>query len=126
MKKIICLMLMLMVVSGCKDDMPEPETFSFSHKAHAKESLSIKHIVQGNQVFIECIVPDVTFTSSRKGAKKGKIIVTSNTNGLYKEFYTAAFVVRNLPKGNHILTVEVVSPGNKSLGIKKQLYVTIP
>ncbi|WP_175988774.1 hypothetical protein [Bacillus sp. Marseille-Q1617] len=129
MKKLIVLSLSLLIIlSGCKDDIPEPENFSFVNKAQAKEdkSLSVKHIVQGNQVFIECIVPNVTFSSSRKGAKKGKIVVTSNTSGLYKEYYTAAFVVKNLPKGNHILTVEVVSPKNKSLGIKKQLYVTIP
>ncbi|QWC24360.1 hypothetical protein KJK41_08620 [Bacillus haikouensis] len=128
MKKYIVLAAALLVVlSGCRDNAPpEPESFSFVKKAQAQETLSVKHIVQGNQVFIECIVPDVTFSSSRKGAKKGKIVVTSNTNGLYKEFHTAAFVVKNLPKGNHILTIEVVSPKNKSLGIKKQLYVTIP
>jgi hypothetical protein len=129
MKKIILLSLSLLVLlSGCKDDIPEPESFSFSNKVQAKEktSLSVKHIVQGNQVFIECVVPDVTFSTKRKGAKKGKIIVSSNTGGLYKEFYTAAFVVKNLPKGNHILNVEVVTPSNKPLGIKKRLYVTIP
>ncbi|MGR3763737.1 hypothetical protein [Rossellomorea sp. NS-SX7] len=127
MKKLIVLSLsLLMVLCGCKDDIPEPENFSFVKKVQAEESLSVKHIVQGNQVFIECIVPNVTFSSARKGAKKGKILVTSNTNGLYKEYHTAAFVVKNLPKGNHILTIEVVSPSNKSFGIKKQLYVTIP
>ncbi|OIU72338.1 hypothetical protein [Rossellomorea aquimaris] len=128
MKKYIVLAAaLLMVLSGCKDNAPpEPESFSFVKKAQAQETLAVKHIVQGNQVFIECIVPDVTFSSSKKGAKKGKIVVTSNTNGLYKEYHTAAFVIKNLPKGNHILTIEVVSPKNKSLGIKKQVYVTIP
>jgi hypothetical protein len=129
MKKLILMSLSLLVIlSGCKDDIPEPENFSLVNKVQAKEekSLSVKHIVQGNQVFIECVVPNVTFSSAREGAKKGKIIVTSNTGSLYKEYYTAAFVVKNLPKGNHILTLEIVSPKNKSFGIKKQLYVTIP
>jgi hypothetical protein len=126
-KSIVLSVALLTVLGGCKEDVPpEPENFSFVKKVEAEETLSVKHIVQGNQVFIECIVPDVTFSTSRKGAKKGKIVVTSNTNGLYKEYHTAAFVVKNLPKGNHILTIEIVSPNNKSLGIKKQLYVTIP
>ncbi|MCA1062249.1 lipoprotein [Rossellomorea sp. AcN35-11] len=129
MKKIIFLFIAVLFVSGCKEKMPEPESFTFIKKVEAaneeKKSLSIKHMVQGSQVYIECIVPDVTFTSKQKGAKKGKIVVRSSTGNLYKEYHTAAFVVRGLPKGVHLLNVEIVGMNNKSLGMKKQFYVTI-
>ena len=131
MKKIIFLSVCLLILlSGCKEKMPEPESFAFTKKAeaanHESKDLSIKHMVQGNQVYIECIVPNVTFTStSKKGAEKGKIVVRSNTGNLYKEYHTAAFVVKNLPKGVHLLNVEIVGKNNKSLGMKKQFYVTI-
>jgi PBP1b-binding outer membrane lipoprotein LpoB len=130
MKKIIFLSIALLIVlSGCKEKMPEPESFTFTKKVEAanteKKPLSIKHMVQGSQVYIECIVPNVTFTSEKSGAIKGKIVVRSNTGNLYKEYYTAAFVVKGLPKGVHLLNVEIVGTNNKPLGMKKQFYVTI-
>ena len=129
MKKMTILSLcLLFIMTGCKEKIPEPESLMFTKKVEAAQnhkSLSIKHIVQGNQVFIECVVPGVTFSSSNKDAKKGKIRVTSNSGRLYKEYHTAAFVVKGLPKGRHILNVEIVGLNNKSLGMKKQLYVTI-
>ncbi|WP_201716679.1 membrane lipoprotein lipid attachment site-containing protein [Rossellomorea arthrocnemi] len=129
MKKIIFTIGLVILLSGCKEKMPEPESFSFTKKVEAANSeqkpLSIKHMVQGNQVYIECIVPGVTFTSEKKGAEKGKIVVRSNTGNLYKEYHTAAFVVKGLPKGVHLLNIEIVGKNNKSLGMKKQFYVTI-
>ncbi|MFI8686395.1 hypothetical protein [Rossellomorea sp. NPDC077527] len=120
---------LLLILSGCKEKMPEPESFTFTKKVEAanteQKSVSIKHMVQGNQVYIECIVPGITFNSEKKGAKKGKIVVRSNTGNLYKEYHTAAFVVKGLPKGVHLLNVEIVGKNNKSLGLKKQFYVTI-
>ncbi|QHE61184.1 MULTISPECIES: hypothetical protein [Rossellomorea] len=129
MKKMMMLAFALLVLSGCKEKMPEPESFSFANKVEAanreQKPVSIKHMVQGNQVYIECIVPGVTFTSEKKGAKKGKIIVRSNTGNLYKEYHTAAFVIKGLPKGVHLLNVEIVGKNNQSFGMKEQFYVTI-
>ncbi|MCA0148757.1 hypothetical protein LCD52_08075 [Rossellomorea vietnamensis] len=129
MKKMMMLAFVLLVLSGCKEKMPEPESFSFANKVEAanreQKPVSIKHMVQGNQVYIECIVPGVTFTSEKKGAKKGKIIVRSNTGNLYKEYHTAAFVIKGLPKGVHLLNVEIVGKNNQSFGMKEQFYVTI-
>lgn len=129
MKKMMLLAFALLVLSGCKEKMPEPESFSFANKAEAanreQKTVSIKHMVQGNQVYIECIVPGVTFTTEKKGAKKGKIIVRSNTGNLYKEYHTAAFVIKGLPKGVHLLNVEIVGKNNQSFGMKEQFYVTI-
>ena len=129
MKKMMMLAFALLVLSGCKEKMPEPESFSFANKVEAanreQTTVSIKHMVQGNQVYIECIVPGVTFTTEKKGAKKGKIIVRSNTGNLYKEYHTAAFVIKGLPKGVHLLNVEIVGKNNQSFGMKEQFYVTI-
>ncbi|MCA1059289.1 hypothetical protein LCL96_10085 [Rossellomorea aquimaris] len=128
-KRLLFSIGLLLILSGCKEKMPEPESFTFTKKVEAanteQKSVSIKHMVQGNQVYIECIVPGITFNSEKKGAKKGKIVVRSNTGNLYKEYHTAAFVVKGLPKGVHLLNVEIVGKNNKSLGLKKQFYVTI-
>ncbi|WP_226674354.1 lipoprotein [Rossellomorea aquimaris] len=129
MKKIIFTVGLVIILSGCKEKMPEPESFSFTQKVEAanpeQKALSVKHMVQGNQVYIECIVPGVTFTAEKKGAKKGKIVVRSTAGNLYKEYHTAAFVVKGLPKGVHLLNIEIVGKNNKSLGMKEQFYVTI-
>lgn len=129
--KIFISLSLFILLSGCKEKMPEPESFTFIKKVEAAatkdpKNVTVKHMVQGNQVYIECIVPEVTFSSTKKGMKKGKIVVTSNTGHLYKEFHTAAFVVKGLPKGVHLLNVEVVGVNNQSYGLKKKFYVTIP
>ncbi len=125
---IVFVMILFILLTGCKQDMPEPESL-FQKKAQAasvvKEKMVIRHLVQGKQMYVECVVPNVTFTEKKNGSKKGKVIVTIDGKR-FKEYYTAAFVVKNLKQGVHHVKIDIVGRDNENLGLKKQFYVTIP
>jgi hypothetical protein len=90
----------------------------------AKEQTIIRHIVQENDVFVECMVPGVSFTGATKGARRGKIVVF--IDGFRKaEYHTAAFIMKDVPKGSHLVKVEIYNQKNKSFGISRNFYVTI-
>ncbi|MCP3741752.1 hypothetical protein [Rossellomorea sp. BNER] len=129
MKK-LCIIIVLSLLAGCRDDLPEPETNqkpsaieTVSSVAKKKAEMTVRHVVQGNQVYVECIVPDVTF-SNNNSTQKGKIVVSLDGKR-FNEYNTAAFIMKGVPKGVHHLKVEIVKPNNKPLGISKQFYVTI-
>jgi hypothetical protein len=125
---IVLAMSLLLILTGCKEEIPKPESFNLISKAEAateKKNISVKHVVQGKQVYVECIVPDVTFSNNNAGKRKGKIVVTVDGKR-YQEYRTAAFIIKGMNKGIHHLKVEVHDLSNKSLGISKQFYITIP
>ncbi|KMK96625.1 hypothetical protein [Rossellomorea marisflavi] len=111
------------VLSGCRDTPPEPKSVAAS--AHVQNSLSVKHLTRGNEVLVECIATGVTFTDQQKGATAGKIVIRSATANVYEEHRTAAFIIKGMPKGTHLIELDVVGMDNKSLGMKKKFYVTI-
>ncbi|MGF2615525.1 hypothetical protein FZC84_14780 [Rossellomorea vietnamensis] len=131
MKKWI-LLLVIICLAGCREDMPEPESFGMEHEAEAamlnaqkKTDITVKHIVQGSQVYVECIVPGVTFSTGKKG-KKGKIVVSVDGKR-HDEYHTAAFVIKGLTKGIHHVKLDIVEKKSRqSLGLQKQFYITIP
>ncbi|MGD6803552.1 hypothetical protein ACQCVK_00190 [Rossellomorea vietnamensis] len=131
MKKWIFLMAII-CLAGCREDIPEPESFGMEHEAEAatlnswdNKEVTVRHIVQGSQVYVECIVPGVTFSTGKKG-KKGKIVVSVDGKR-YDEYHTAAFVIKGLNKGIHHVKVDIVGKNNQqSLGFQKQFYITIP
>jgi hypothetical protein len=130
MKKYILLFLII-GLAGCQEDMPEPESFGTEPEAKAasvstegKTKITVRHIVQGSQVYVECIAPGVTFTAGKTG-RKGKIIVSVDGKR-FDEYHTAAFVMKGLDKGIHHVKVDIVSKDNTTLGLQKQFYITIP
>ncbi|GIN83829.1 hypothetical protein J6TS2_02150 [Heyndrickxia sporothermodurans] len=129
MRGLICLSLLLMLLTGCKQNIPKPETFNV--KASEQKNISqinqhatIRHIVQGPNVFVECMVPSITFSGLNKNAKRGKIKVYVDGR-LHAEYYTAAFVMKGFTKGVHHIKIDVVQMNNKSYGLSKDFYVTI-
>ncbi|RIW27452.1 hypothetical protein D3H55_22870 [Bacillus salacetis] len=130
MKK--CMLLLLILgLAGCQEDMPEPESFGQKLEAKAasvssadKAEITVRHVVQGSQVYVECIARGVTFNADNAG-RKGKIIVTVDGKR-FDEYHTAAFVMKGLNKGVHHVKVDVVSRDNTALGLQKQFYITIP
>jgi hypothetical protein len=130
MKKYL-LLLFIICLAGCKEDMPEPESFGTELEAEAaslssqdKKEVTVRHIVQGSHVYVECIAPGITFTSGKPG-KKGKIVVSVDGKR-FDEYNTAAFVIKGLNKGIHHVKLDIVAKDNTSLGLQKQFYITIP
>ncbi|UTE71207.1 hypothetical protein M1I95_12980 [Rossellomorea marisflavi] len=125
MKKrtLLAIGLISLTLSGCRDTPPEPKSIAVA--AHVENSLSVKHLTRGNEVLVECIATGVTFTDRQKGATAGKIVIRSGTANVYEEHRTAAFIIKGMPKGTHLIELEVVGMDNKPLGMKKKFYVTI-
>ncbi|WP_102271573.1 hypothetical protein [Cytobacillus massiliigabonensis] len=130
---------LLVIVSGCKKDIPEPETNNivkpisfytdtldisvFKTSLSSSEPFFVNHKVEGRNVLIECIVQGITFRETA-GKKTGKIILY--VDGKKKEeVYSAAFIVKGLSSGTHRLKLEVVTKRESSVIMKKEFDVTI-
>lgn len=128
MKKIsfICL---IFILAACQQnlDTPKPRPFEQAAKAAGQKSPSlfvVRHVVRSNDLYVECFVPDITFMEKAK-KKRGKAVVS--VDGVrFGEFRTAAFVIEALPKGTHLIHIEIKDTNNHPLGFVKQFYVTVP
>jgi hypothetical protein len=124
MNKCLLMIGVVFVLFGCKQDFPEPESVSAAHIQHTQQKkLQVRHIVQGNNVFVECVVQGVSF-ASEKGKKNGKIIVYLDGKR-FGEYHTAAFVMKGVKKGVHLVKIDIVSPHNESYHLSRNFYVTI-
>ncbi|QFT88747.1 hypothetical protein FIU87_08830 [Bacillus sp. THAF10] len=132
----LCLFLLLV---GCKDKPEKPESTVdagvnvmkvVSHVPTEKKEqmdMVVHHFIKGNDVYIECIVtPDFHFTSDKEENHfgEGKIKVYSNQKemGTYTK---GAFVLRNLEKGNHPLTIKLLHNDQSEYGLSETINITI-
>lgn len=127
MKILIAYMLIALMFAGCAQRLPDPE----AEKAKAMETqvenskeMTVRHNVQGDSLYIECIIPDVSFSDSTAGSQPGKVLLYVDGQ-LYNEYETAAFVVKGVPSGVHTFTIEIVNKTNRPLGISKKFKATI-
>lgn len=126
MKKISYVLLLLIIfVSGCRQDIPQPDVLNAEASDKKQYNITMKHFVQGKDVLIECIAPDFSFSGKNKKGKQGKFLVYVDEQ-LYGEYETAAFVVKNLDKGAHHVKVELVNPSLQSYGWSRDFVVSIP
>jgi hypothetical protein len=94
----------------------------------SNQNITVKHKVVNGDVYIECFVPNFSFTQKGQNSKKngeGHLLLYINGSKV-DEIYRAAFIVKDLPAGKHKIKVEVVhndsSPYN---GLKKELEIEI-
>ncbi|MBY0120823.1 hypothetical protein [Bacillus sp. S/N-304-OC-R1] len=133
----ICL---LVVTTGCHKDKPKPETkfivepmnVSTSNKdvavtaiaQNSSDQFYVNHQVKGKNLFIECIVPGITFRETN-ASNKGSIILY--IDGQKKDqISSAAFIVKGLSAGTHKIKLEVLKDNETSSILKREFYVTIP
>ena len=128
MKKMIVIVLSLIILSGCRQNIPKPETINVKASegnivSQEKKEATIRHFVRGNDLFVECFVPYVSFSGLKKGQPaKIKVYVDGEFRGDYN---TAAFILKDLNSGIHYVKIDIVKPNNKSLGLSKKFYITI-
>ncbi|MBS4193869.1 carbohydrate-binding protein [Lederbergia citri] len=124
MKKMMVCLFLFVLLTGCRNKLPEPESMiaEASDQINRPEIMNIRHIVEGRNIKIECIVTGVSFVSSDKS--NGKILLYVDGKQ-YGEYTTPAFIVKNLEPGTHRLKIEVVNHNRLSYGINRQFLVTI-
>ena len=92
--------------------------------SNESEPFYVKSHVNGKAVFIECIIPSVTFRDTNTN-NRGKILVY--VNGKKKEeVSSAAFILKGLPSGTHRVKLKVVKIKDHSYHLQKEFLVTIP
>jgi len=112
-----CAMLVLTLAIG-----RPAATTAAPHAPSAAELMEVKHEVKGHDVFIECFAAQFPF---RKGKGGGHINVYINGQKM-TEVYTAAFIVRGLPSGKHVIRLELVYNDGKVTGRAHEFDVEIP
>lgn len=127
MRAILSFFVLLLILSGCRQELPEPEVMSAKASEQTQEEMAdmkVHHTVQGKSLLIECFIPNISFSRDRQSNELGKVILSINGK-FHAEYETAAFIVKNLPKGNHEIQLDVVNLKNEPLGMSEQFQITI-
>lgn len=134
---IVTILLTLLIAAGCQKEIPEPEVkidvlpMSTVHGEDDmpvnieanKEEFQVHHHVKGDRIFVECMIPSISFREDSEN--QGKMLVF--VNGKKKEeISTAAFIIKGLAKGSHHIRLEVVRPNNEPYHLEKEFTVSIP
>ncbi|RFU71150.1 hypothetical protein D0469_04220 [Peribacillus saganii] len=135
MKKFLIFYILLLSCAGCGRQIPEPENLienlakvPSAPNAEASqlgdaEKFIVRHFVRGNDVFVECIIKDFSFTRQDE-QQSGKLIVS--VDGKRKEeIQTAAFIIKGVDKGPHTIKLELVDEKNRPYSIEKEFKIHI-
>ncbi|WP_258535577.1 hypothetical protein [Bacillus sp. 03113] len=134
-KYFFSLFFVLLVITGCRKDLPEPETkVNVMHRntnsipvllniQQQTTPFVVQYEVRGKNVFVECFLRDVSFRSN-SNKKNGKIHLF--IDGEKKdEIRSAAFIIKGLSKGKHLIELNIVKPDNKPYQLRKKFSVVI-
>ncbi len=145
MKRYFTVLLILslsLVGTACTNDKPHPETntqvvpmeVEYSKVIPSIEvsgtqiqrSLDVKHEIKGNDVYVECVVANFTFTKGKDKNVDGEGHIELYLNGeKVDEIATAAFIIKELPSGNHTVKLELVHNDSLKYNISKEFDVSI-
>ncbi len=141
MKNILGLLILLFATACGTNDPKAPEASitpveQLNHKFEAvevstpinKNNVTVRHTVKGNDVYVEVIVPGFKFASEGKKRNViGEGFIKLSLNGVkIDEIHQAAFIVKGLPTGRHLIKVELVNNDSTSYGFKEEIAVSIP
>lgn len=128
---------MFLSLFACQKDLPEPESKSndlpygkvivaSGWALSDKDPFMVKHYIKGNNVYVECMIKNFSFRDSgNRKVQTGKMHVY--IDGKKKqEFSSAAFILRDLRKGNHRITLELIKQNGQKTTLKKEFIISIP
>lgn len=115
-----------LLMASCLFVFPVSETFQETITSFSSVSdVKINHKIKGKDVYIECIIPNFSFRKEHEEAnqERGNVHVFLNDKK-YKEVNQAAFILKNLPSGNHKITLKFLDD-NGTYRYSKSFYVHI-
>ncbi|QOR68443.1 hypothetical protein IM538_10225 [Cytobacillus suaedae] len=133
---------LITVGTACTNDKPHPETNTkvipmvLEHSkdnasievssTQVQRSLDVKHQIKGNDIYVECVVTNFTFTKGKDKNVDGEGHIELYLNGeKVDEIATAAFIIKELPPGNHTVKLELVHNDSLKYNISKEFDVSI-
>lgn len=103
------------------------DVFNLSYKP-LDNPMSVKHQVKGNDIYVECVISNFTFSKreDKKINQTGTGYLQLYLNGKkIDNIYTAAFIIKGLPVGKHLIKLELVRNDGTPYSIEKEFDVTI-
>lgn len=128
---------MLLFLSACHKDIPKPEfnldlltTINNEDNVPVsgiqdKSPFFVRHYVKGNNLFVECMLTDISFRNDNRHKKTGKLIVYVDGKKT-EEIFSSVFIIKGMPVGDHTIELQVVNLHNQPYSLKEQFTVTIP
>ncbi|MCH1623904.1 hypothetical protein [Fredinandcohnia quinoae] len=117
-KNFILYLLFISILAGCTNDKPVPkgfmgksiETFGLSVTPNNNfRVFDVLHSVKGNNVYVECVIPNFTFKQSGGPKKDGEGHIAVYIDGKkVDKFSTAAFIIKGLSNGEHHLKIQII------------------
>jgi hypothetical protein len=134
-RKMVIVFLIGLLLNACHKDIPDPEvkrevSIVPMHTVRAEndvvvlgmkseQSFSVQHHVKENNVYVECFIPDISFTN------RNTSLIVSVDGKQKKVVTTAAFIIKGLSKGSHQIQLQVVEKNQRREDMKKNFEVLI-
>ncbi|KPB03377.1 hypothetical protein AAV98_17610 [Bacillus sp. CHD6a] len=90
-------------------------------------SMTLHHSVKNQDIYVECIVtPNFKFKENSKAKKEGEgQVIVYVDNKKWGSFAKGAFILKGVPKGEHILTVKLLHNDETEYGVEQTIQVEI-
>ncbi|MEH7222437.1 hypothetical protein V7112_01390 [Bacillus sp. JJ1566] len=100
--------------------------FSETSELEIERTLQVVHHVRGNDVYLECIIPNFTFKQSGGLKKEGEGHLNIMIDGKKTEkISTAAFIIKGLSRGEHTLKIQVVHNDLTTYPLEHTIHIHI-
>lgn len=137
---IVIVIIIFSQLAACKRDLPEPEinvkplknstlqneisVFNNFAVSSNQDPFAVHYHVEGNTVFVQCVVRDFSFRKDSEQSKQGKIAIYVNDIRT-DTVESATFVLKGLPRGTNKVKLAVVNEDDIPYGLEKQFYIVI-
>ncbi|MGG4490646.1 hypothetical protein [Metabacillus idriensis] len=138
MKHFLMLILFLVFLTACTNEKPRPEgdavpmEISIAKRdameagAQTGRQLYVNHHIKGQNVYIECFVPNFTFSNEHGKKINGEGYMNLYVDGKKTdEIHTAAFIIKGLKTGTHTISLELLHNDSSKYHLKKTWNVTV-
>ncbi|MDQ0231296.1 hypothetical protein [Metabacillus malikii] len=135
------IVIVCLVLTACAKDRPKADILEVQplhvtdinseeviqvSQQNIKSELKLNFHIRNQDVFVESYIPNFSFKEKGGQKKNGEGYLAVYVDGkLIDEIDTAAFVVKNLPIGKHVLTVEVFHNDSTTYHLKESFDVNI-
>ncbi|MCC3357594.1 hypothetical protein [Bacillus sp. REN16] len=101
--------------------------FSLISEYEMERTIQVEHHVRGNNVYLECVIPNFTFKQSGGLKQDGEGHLNVIIDGTRTEkVSTAAFIIHGLSSGEHTLKIQVVHNDFTKYPLEHTINVQIP
>ncbi|RFU63394.1 hypothetical protein [Peribacillus glennii] len=137
MKWLVTVFLLVLIVSGCGNKIPEPqynqktpEVLGRGHSASAESikpdgdrGFEAKYFMKGNSLYVDCFLRGFSLSPSY-GKERAKIRCYMDGKRI-ADYQTAAFIVKKMPQGRHEMLLEILKANGQPAGLKKGFTVEV-